>query len=171
AGPGGPGYPPPGAPGQPMAPPPANASKNNVGVIVAVVIAVVLLVCVGAVGTVVWTMKSASDAIKSAIPTSEPTLYPTGLPTGSGAGIQVVYEVTGSGRARITYFDERGTSQRLTGESLPWKKELTVRSGMASVIASGENGAQVSCRLLVDGQERETKKGVVVNCADFSLPR
>ncbi len=71
----------------------------------------------------------------------------------------IVYTVTGSGTANITYFafdnGNQGTSQ-VSDAQLPWTKTVT-GSGLFnsySVIATvGTNGGTVACTLRVDGKQ------------------
>ncbi|MGH8903766.1 MAG: MmpS family transport accessory protein [Egibacteraceae bacterium] len=100
-------------------------------------------------------------------------------PGGDGIGDQtatVVYEVTGSGKANvITYSaDESGGMAQETGVALPWRKEVTMKTGfgriaVAHISAQNAEGDTITCRITVDGQVvRElSSQGdyAVVSCA------
>jgi hypothetical protein len=154
-------------------------------VIIAVVAAVVLLLCGGVAVTAVIAFKRTADAVNNALPSVAPSLpdLPSDGPSlpgpagGDPAGeVPVVYEVTGDGPARITWFD--GTLGPKTAEraTLPWRMEVKLPHGRlpATVIATrdGIDNGSINCRVLVNGKEtvNRQKSGPValVNCSDFN---
>ncbi|HET9518051.1 MAG TPA: MmpS family transport accessory protein [Actinoplanes sp.] len=193
--PGPPSMPPyhPGSPGK------APAPRRSNGPLIAVVVAVSLLLCGGtAVAGVLITRnvaaraKAAVDQLPTelpALPTELPVL-PTELPTTPenepGSGLDdiapgktktVVYEVTGNGRADITYTAKLGESpQQVTGARLPWRKTVTIEgSTYVSVIAlrSGVTSGKIACRTTVDGEEAVSRSAegrfAVVNCGKLVM--
>ncbi|SCL13210.1 membrane protein [Micromonospora rhizosphaerae] len=95
-------------------------------------------------------------------PPAEPTLSPTPArtqrpvtrPTAGPAPVTVVYEVTGDGRADISYFDAEGDLIHVDGVQLPWR--ITIRTDGKSrvmVEATWSAGADlpISCKVTVTG--------------------
>ncbi|MDG4821157.1 MmpS family transport accessory protein [Asanoa sp. WMMD1127] len=103
-------------------------------------------------------------------PTDEPDDpgIPTQLPGLPGvAGKTVVYEVTGSGRADITYVDDlAGQTRELKNEKLPWKRQFTSTEGslLLTVSATRSNGdnEDLGCRITVDGREAAAEDGSII---------
>jgi len=97
-----------------------------------------------------------------------PTSAPTGVPGLPGiAGKTVVYEVTGSGRADITYVDDvSGETKELRRQKLPWRLEFTSSpsSILLTVTATASDGdnEDVGCRITVDGRESAADKGSII---------
>ena len=84
-------------------------------------------------------------------------LLPTGAAVTAGPDAKVVYEVTGSGSAAVTY-TEAGTSPKSERNvELPWRKEFTLGSEtpLLSVtgIHFGTSSTELTCRITLDGKE------------------
>ncbi|HWH00188.1 MAG TPA: MmpS family transport accessory protein, partial [Pilimelia sp.] len=91
-------------------------------------------------------------------PTPSPDDSPSPGATGSGV---VTYEITGAGRATITYslVADRKT-QRVSSARLPWRIQVPTPAGDAPFVASvmamrtgTEGEGKLTCRVLVDGKE------------------
>jgi hypothetical protein len=172
-----PGYNPaqPGYPGQPP-----NVTRRSNVPIVAVIVAVALLLCGGIAVAGVLIVRSITEKAQEAIdsiPTEPPkpnlpTEFPTGLPTdlptdlpglpglptdGTGRTITVVYEVTGSGTADISYVEKLGeTPKQAKGVKLPWRKEVSMTGAtlvLVTAYRSGSGSGLLGCTATVDGEE------------------
>jgi hypothetical protein len=170
-----PGYP----PGQ--AGPPNFKRSSNVP-IVAVIVAVALLLCGGTAVAGVLVVRSITDkaqeaidnlptVVPTALPTALPTVLPTDVPTlptdlpgfpglptdGTGKTITVVYEVTGSGTADISYVEKLGeTPKQVKGVKLPWRKEVSMTGAtlvLVTAYRSGSGSGSLGCTATVDGEE------------------
>ena len=103
--------------------------------------------------------------------TEEPTTGPTlpGLP-GSG-GQQIAYEVTGEGTATIVFSDAAGV-QREDNTTLPWRREFTAPQGMTlatlTATRTGAAGGDLTCRIVVDGQEEAENTGGTFSALCFT---
>lgn len=168
-----PGYDP-AQPGYPGHPP--NVKRRSNVPIVAVIVAVALLLCGGTAVAGVLIVRSITDKAQEAIdnlpkPTDLPTIIPTDMPTlpsdlpgfpglpteGTGRTVVVVYEVTGSGTADISYVEKLGeTPKQARGVKLPWKKEVSM-TGAALVLVtayrSGSGSGSLGCTATVDGEQ------------------
>jgi hypothetical protein len=95
----------------------------------------------------------------------------TGAPAGNEAGAAqpaapaeaaprvrtVVYRVSGTGTASITYTtDGMTTMNQETAVTLPWEKTITLPAGeelqLVSILAQGDGSGSVDVAILVDGQ-------------------
>jgi hypothetical protein len=95
---------------------------------------------------------TAAPAVVPATPA--PTTLAATATTPAGTAHTIVYEVNGgTGPAIITYAIDAGASPNEF--SLPWRKEVSVdrKSFLATVFAIRLEGGQLTCRVLVDGQE------------------
>ncbi|SNS86858.1 membrane protein [Asanoa hainanensis] len=169
---------------------PVKKKRSN-GPIIALVIVLALLFCGGAATAGALLIANAgndddpvatqptnpalpdpdpADPIDPA-PTVEPD-DPQGLPTGlpglpGVAGKTVVYEVTGEGRADITYVDDlAGDTRELKNQKLPWKHQFTSTEGsllltVSATRADGDNDG-VGCRITVDGKESARNDGSII---------
>jgi hypothetical protein len=124
---------------------------------VATVVTVLLCGACG-LGGFLLSSRSASDpSTKPAAGASAaaPRLATSPRPTATRAGSHhtVAYEVTGAGRAIITFGSSNGISQDQA--KLPWHKEVTVQqnSFVVSVLAFALGGQQLTCKVLVDGKQ------------------
>jgi Mycobacterium membrane protein len=87
-----------------------------------------------------------------------PATPPTDSPV-PGATQTVVYDVTGSGRAiNITYVDTGGVLQTEFNVMLPWRKEVQVPEGSASVSIINV-GREVTCSITIDGVAAQQQTG------------
>ncbi|MEV7994991.1 hypothetical protein AB0O67_24700 [Streptomyces sp. NPDC086077] len=78
---------------------------------------------------------------------------------------EVMYEVTGTGRAEISYLarSTAGTATVEKGVTLPWRKSVLVPLGKAPTVAIAldEKGGQAACTLAIRGKhvQRATAMG------------
>lgn len=87
-------------------------------------------------------------------PTPDRTQRPVTRPTSGPAPVTVVYEVTGTGRADISYFDAESDLIHVDGVQLPWR--TTVRTNgtsrvMVEATWSDEADLPISCKVTVTG--------------------
>jgi hypothetical protein len=192
-----PGYPPPGqaapgyAPYQPGGPVPTKGKKRGSGGIIALVVVLGLLFCGGSATAGVLLFSSRDDdppAVDTAPPVDvapttqpedpdeqeEPDDPPTGIPSGlpdiglpNAAGKKVVYEVTGSGTADISYMENLTSGQQNVNDAqLPWRHEFTSTEGsmLVNLTATGPGGDSdgIICRIEVDGQEEARAEGSII---------
>lgn len=102
------------------------------------------------------------------------------LNANAGAGIEivqfnpkvVVYEVSGppGSTANINYWDENANTHQVNSAPLPWTTTVstTLPSVSANIMAQGD-GNQISCRITVDGVEREHQHSDGHNAQTFCL--
>lgn len=112
------------------------------------------------------------------LPTSGPTDLPTDLPTAGPTDPSsdttstdpnddskphtVVFTVTGTGQATINY--SKGTEVLSVKSALPWTITVNVPAGQfpghaLTATSSDFNGAAMSCKVTVDGQQVSTDSG------------
>jgi hypothetical protein len=168
--------------------PPVKKKRSN-GPIIALVVVLALLFCggVAAAGGLLIAKAGNDDDPVVTQPTNpsfpdpdpvdpEPTFepdepenpLPTGLPGLPGiAGKTVVYEITGSGRADITYVDDLvGDTRELKNQKLPWKHQFTSTEGsllltVSATRANGDNDG-LGCRITVNGKESTSDDGSLI---------
>jgi hypothetical protein len=125
-------------------------------------VVVVLLCCAGIVVSGVLAYQRATEGLaKAPVLPDLPGATDPGNGPGQGGTAPVVYEVTGDGPATIEYTDESGSIQRESTVALPWRKETTVRrTGLIMLRArrDGTASGDVSCRLTINGQEKQAKQ-------------
>lgn len=82
-------------------------------------------------------------------------------PSAEAAG-QVTYEVVSDGvLSTVVYFDGINDQQTLSGVSAPWSATITNRATYPLYgVTAQTSGTQVSCRITVNGQVRDTKTAV-----------
>lgn len=80
----------------------------------------------------------------------------------AGAAGQVTYEVVSDGLlSTVVYFDGINDQQTLSGVSAPWSATITNRATYPLYgVTAQTSGTQVSCRITVNGQVRDTKTAV-----------
>lgn len=168
---------------------PAKTKRSN-GPIIALVLVLALLFCGGVATAGVLLIANAGDddpvVTQPTVPGQEPEEpddpvvpaptfdpvdpedLPTGLPGLPGiAGKTVVYEITGTGRADITYVDDlAGDTRELKNQKLPWKHQFTSTQGsllltVSATRADGDNDG-LRCRITVDGKESTSDDGSII---------
>jgi hypothetical protein len=140
-------------PSEPVTAPPGYGpitTERSRVVVIAVVVTVVGLVLCGLCGVAGYLLARDSDGDKKAQPAAS-TAAPS--PTAAGDKHTVVYEVSGDGKAIVTWLAPGGP--RPDQVSLPWREEVTVDRGsfLATVFALQFEGGTIGCRVLVDGKE------------------
>ncbi|MER5701338.1 MmpS family transport accessory protein [Micromonospora sp. NPDC002296] len=88
---------------------------------------------------------------------ADPSKKPVTRPTAGPAPVTVVYEVTGSGRADVAYFDADSDLIHVDGAKLPWR--TTIRTnGQSRVMVEAtrpyDESEPLTCRLSVTGAGR-----------------
>ncbi|MDR7279412.1 MmpS family transport accessory protein [Catenuloplanes atrovinosus] len=102
-------------------------------------------------------------------------LIPTGTAVTAGPDAKVVYEVTGSGSAAVTYTEAGTTPKSERDVNLPWRKEFTLgtETPLLSVtgIHFGTDDAELTCRITLDGKEVVTRtasgNATTASCMQF----
>jgi hypothetical protein len=72
----------------------------------------------------------------------------------------VVYSVTGSGPANITYattIDGKNDGVHITGVTLPWTKTVTGSDQFSLFAAPEVNGGTITCSITIDGKRVATQ--------------
>jgi Mycobacterium membrane protein len=88
-----------------------------------------------------------------------PTTTPPTATTTPGATENVVYDVSGDGRAiNITYVDTGGVLQTEFNVVLPWSKQVDVPQGTASISIINV-GREVTCSITIDGVAAQQQTG------------
>lgn len=103
-----------------------------------------------------------------AVPVPSPPAKPPTESTVPGATETVVYDVTGGGRAiNITYVDTGGVLQTEFNVILPWRKEVQVPQGSASISIINV-GREVTCSITIDGvaAQQQTGAGLTICTAE-----
>lgn len=163
----------------PPAPSPAPKKRRKWPWIVGGIIVLIIIISVSSKG---GSTTSTATGAGGAAPTTQAQASAQPAPSqapdsaSSGAG-NVVYEVTGTGRANnITYGDvTKGLSQQ-NGTKLPWTKTAPASDGFAAYGLTAQNGGsgEISCKITVDGKEvaNNTSSGqyAVVSCNGSSSP-
>jgi hypothetical protein len=160
-------------PGSPPRPP----RKSNAP-LVAVIVAVALLLCGGVAVAGALAFNAGVDKAKKLAEQNIPSLPPLpnipteapgiptelpqlpGIPTDGtypkGRTVTVVYEITGTGPATITYLAKLGDPpKRVQNAKLPWRVETSMTvPALVSVIAfrTGSGNGSLKCKATVDGQ-------------------
>lgn len=100
-----------------------------------------------------------TTAPRSESPTAGPSTTESAAP---GATEEVVYDVTGSGKAiNITYVDEGGVLQTEFNVMLPWSKtvQLAAPAKDSASVSIVTFGREVSCTITVGGAQVSTRTG------------
>ncbi|TDB73320.1 hypothetical protein E1165_17560 [Micromonospora sp. KC723] len=85
---------------------------------------------------------------------------PATTPSGGPGRYPVSYEVTGTGRADIQYYDANGDFIRLEGVRLPWRERIrTDDPNRVVVIAGGDDTGPIRCSAQVGGRTPVTEAG------------
>jgi hypothetical protein len=102
------------------------------------------------------------------------------LNANAGGGIEIVqfnpkvvlYEVSGppGSTANINYWDADANTHQVNAARLPWTTTIstTLPSVSANIMAQGD-GDQISCKIIVDGIEREYQQSDGHNAQTFCL--
>jgi len=173
------GYPQQGAPGGAFPPAPAKKSNKTLIIVIAAIGALVLL---GGCGLLCFNWYSAFRDVQTGINsgTYDPPQSSSSAGTGSeadrsGSGDTVVYEVTGSGEAILSYTDTAGSPVSRTGVKLPWKQEIKIPSNRAKILSvarSAGGSGDITCKITVNGETLVTKSASgefgAVTCTRFS---
>lgn len=90
---------------------------------------------------------------------------------------EVHYAATGTARdATITYsaFGDNGSATNQESATLPWSKDVHIEGllkGSSLTIATGSNGGDVTCAVIVNGKETRTSKAsgpfAIASCDGF----
>ncbi|WP_033291178.1 hypothetical protein [Amycolatopsis jejuensis] len=142
-------------------------------------------IAVAAVAATVVILGTGDDpapvAVAAPAPTSAPpqrapdrtvtsTLPPTTSVAPAPSGLQITYELTGSGTATVVYDDNGlGLVHQELSVPLPWRKDLTwpKTSVPPTVQLMGQSTGPLECHVLVNGVEVRTAKaaaGEVATC-------
>jgi len=94
---------------------------------------------------------SSESSVTSSGTTADTKLGPSGT-SDSGAPVEVVYEVTGPGKAiTMEYVGDAGLAQFEFNVPLPWQKDVSVARGAAHVSAVASGDAALTCSITVEG--------------------
>ena len=72
----------------------------------------------------------------------------------------ITYEITASGGSvNVNYLDENGQPHLVEDAPLPWSYTIvtTLPSMSANIVAQGDSGNDLRCRVIVDGQVRDDR--------------
>ncbi|WP_243706506.1 MmpS family transport accessory protein, partial [Micromonospora sp. KC721] len=156
--------------------PPVGRSTSGGGRVAGIVIAVVAVLalgicaCLGAASVLVGRFGSEpvaedpyhdgydeQDSWTPAAP-SQPT--PATTPSGGPGRYPVSYEVTGTGRGNIQYYDANGDFIRLESVRLPWREKIrTDDPNRVIVIATGDGDGALSCTARIGDRAPVTQVG------------
>jgi hypothetical protein len=129
-------------------------------------VSVVLSAVMSVIYTLLFAVAVATAGASSGGYSSQSAGAPVG---GSGAPHEVVYSVTGSGRAlAIAYYTVSGGQSgqtTLRDQALPWSKSVTVRGGLTTgssvltVIGQNAGSGRIACSITLDGKVVVTQSG------------
>jgi hypothetical protein len=77
--------------------------------------------------------------------------------------VTVIYEVTGTGKAKVRYNDAHDSVSTLTGVDLPWQVEMTLPTTVMPYVSANQAsaGPQLACRISSGGTTMNERKSVI----------
>jgi hypothetical protein len=176
------GYPQPGMPGGAFPPvPPKKSNRTLIITLISIGVVLLLAGCAAACWGPFALVNGARESLENSgaydpPQSSSSSSAGAGSETDrSGSGDTVVYEVTGTGQAILSYTDGAGSPVSRSGVKLPWKQEVKVPSNRAKILTAARSGGgsgDITCKITVNGETVVTKSGSgefgVVTCTRFS---
>ncbi|GAB3090990.1 MmpS family transport accessory protein [Micromonospora schwarzwaldensis] len=177
-------YPPAAYPPGPYPPPyayPGGAPRRSnagwaIGLVITLVVALVLAVCgcvgLGALGGLTDRRSGSGEPYERPFidgpaepdgfadePTPAPDV-PVTTPSGGPGRFTVVYEVTGTGRIPVQFYDADATFHQIDVKA-PWRLRFTAndRQRVQVIVANSTSVGEVSCRITIDGTVVSRRSG------------
>ncbi|WP_328420416.1 MmpS family protein [Micromonospora sp. NBC_00389] len=97
----------------------------------------------------------------AAAPAPTPSASPATTPSAGPGQIEVVYEVTGQGRADILYYDANGEGIWLDGAALPWRTSIRTDHRDQVMVQAGKtvgSGERIACSVTVEAGKPVTEE-------------
>ncbi|MFU8871818.1 MmpS family transport accessory protein [Micromonospora sp. SL4-19] len=97
-----------------------------------------------------------NDTADNGLITAEPTRSPAATPSKGPGRHKVVYEVTGTTPADVTYYDANGDFIQVEQVKLPWQLKFTVEETDRLILLTRHSvypdDSLITCRIIVDGK-------------------